>query len=908
LQLRALVIEGEPGIGKTAVWQVVFAQAAIRGLEVLSCRPVQAEAKLAFASLSDLLAPIMDEGAAALPLPQRNALEVAMLRAPPLGAPPDRRAVGTAVYSLLRRRAVDAPVVVAIDDVQWLDRASASALSFALRRLEGSPVRVLLAVRVEPGTPGDPLDLESVRGARCERLRLGPLNLSGLFHVIGSQLDQVFPRPTLQRIAQASGGNPLFAIELARALAEIGARPGPGEPLPVPDSLNGLLKERIDRLALPAREALLAAAALFSPSVPLIADALGDEVGAALDEAEQAGLVAVRDGLVRFNHPLLASTVYGSASPQRRRALHRVLADAVFAPEEQARHLALAATGPDEAVAARLELAAHAANSHGASEAAVELAQLACRLTPPNHADAHSRRTLELAEHLFRAGDTAHAQTLAEEVLAEQVAGRLRARALELLARMLHVAGTSSEAVARCEEALEEAVGDPQLLARIHATLALVSWHDFRLAREHARKALDLLEQVADPDPAILSQALAAYVEGEFNTGRGLPMDAVERALELERLSPAPHVADRVSASLGAWLKYQGDFDGARRWLEAAHRAAVEEGDEGSLPYVVGHLPQLELWTGNWGEAERRAVEHLELAEVTAQPDQRRQALFNLSLVHAHMGRQEEARSEAGELWLDAEKEGDQWSTSNAAAVLGLLELSLGNPSAAAAHLALNMELRETIGTGEPIRAYADYAEALVELGQLDQADEVLRLLEDRARAVDRVPLLAVVAGCRGLLAAAQQDLDGAAAVLEEAIAYHDRVTVPFDLGRTLLVIGQVRRRRGERKAARGAIQRALDIFEELGASLWAARAAAELGRIPIRRGAPAELTPTEERVAELAAQGRKNREVAQALFMSQKTVEANLTRIYRKLGVRSRAELGATMARRTEKGHSTKP
>jgi predicted ATPase len=197
---RAIVLEGEPGIGKTTLWQAAFEQAGARDLQVLSCRPVEAEAKLAFASLGDLLAPIADAGLPALPEPQRIALEVALLRAAPTGAPPDRRAVGTAVCSLLRRCVGDTPIVVAVDDVQWLDRASAAALSFALRRLHDSPIRVLVALRLEPGPPADPLGLERTLPGRFERLRLEPLSLSGLYHVIKRQLDHVFPRPTLQRI------------------------------------------------------------------------------------------------------------------------------------------------------------------------------------------------------------------------------------------------------------------------------------------------------------------------------------------------------------------------------------------------------------------------------------------------------------------------------------------------------------------------------------------------------------------------------------------------------------------------------------------------------------------------------------------------------------------------------------
>jgi DNA-binding CsgD family transcriptional regulator len=770
-------------------------------------------------------------------------------------------------------------------------------LSFALRRLHDAPVCVLAASRPDVG---DPLSLERLPAGRFERVRLEPLSLSGVYHVIRTHAGKVFPRPTLRRIVQASGGNPLFALELARALAEVGARPLPGESLPVPENLAALLAGRIGRLPAAVRDALLAAAALSSPQPALVVAALGEEADAALGAAEQAGLVTVRADRVRFSHPLLASTVYSSASAARRRELHRRLAGIASDPEERARHEALGTEEPDERVAASLDTAARDADARGAPEVAVEFAELAARLTPADDAEARARRALGLAEYVFRAGDAEEARRLADTVV-EEAAGPLRARALELLARLLHVSGTSSDAFARAEQALAEAGSDPELLARIHATLALVCWHDFRLSKGHARAAMDLLERLDDPDPGVLAQALMAYAEAEFYTGGGLPMDAVERGLELERLSPAPCVADRMSACLGVWLKYEGDFEGARRWLTATHRAAVEEGDESSLPYVVGHFPQLELWTGDWARAEQTAREHLELAEQMSQPDQRRQALFNVSLVHAHMGRVDEAYAEAGELLRDAEEAQEAWGVSNALAVLGFLELSVGRPAEAAQHLGRNFELRESIGTQEPPRSYGDYAEALIELGELDRADQVIGLLGDRARAVARVPILAAAARCRGQLAAARQDLDGAAAALAEALDHHDQVTVSFDLARTLLAVGQVRRRRGERRAAKEALEHAQRTFEQLGSPLWTARAEAELRRVPIRRGASDDLTPTEEQVAALVASGRTSREVAQTLFMSPKTVEANLTRIYRKLGIRSRAELGARMAERTK-------
>src|SRR5581483_5671566 len=453
--------------------------------------------------------------------------------------------------SVLRRCAADGPVVVAVDDVQWLDRASAAALGFALRRLGAGGVRIFAAARVSGGAVSDPLGLESALRDRLSRIRLSPLTLGGLHHLIRTRLGRTLPRPTLRRIAQESGGNPLFALELARALIDAGARPGPGEPLPVPDTLGALLKRRVDRLPEAARTTLLAAAALSDPRLELI--------GApdTLDAAERAGVVAVRDGRVRFSHPLLASTVYGSASRERRREVHRLLASAVEEPEERARHLALAADGPDAEVAASLEAAARDANARGAAE-------LAWRLTPASEPRSRATRRLTLCEYVFRAGDTREARRLAEELVGSEQPGPLRARALELIARMLHVAGTAEEAAACCEEALGEAGDDVELLARVHSTLSLVSYHDFEAARRHAHASLALLERVEAPDPGVLAQALWSFVGSEFEAGHGLARDAVERALELERLAPAPHVADRVSAALGVWLKHLGEFEAAR--------------------------------------------------------------------------------------------------------------------------------------------------------------------------------------------------------------------------------------------------------------------------------------------------------------------------------------------------------
>ena len=895
----AVVAEGEPGIGKTTVWKAGLEMAHAQGSVVLSCRPVEAEVKLAFAALGDLLAPVVDAGLDDLPAPQREAMEVALLRtAPSHSMASDGRALGMAVHTLLRHVASSSTVLVAIDDVQWLDRASASALAFAFRRLADCPVRVLATLRLEGAQSVDVLNLDNALPGHTERMRLGPLALGGLYHVIRGELGLVFPRPTLLRIEKACGGNPLFALELARALAEEGSSPGPGAPLPVPATLGELLGQRVRRLPPGAQETLLVAASLPVPEVRLVGAALGRDVQGDLDKTERGRIARVRDGRVQFEHPLLAAAVYREASDQRRRGAHRALAAVVAEPEQHARHLALAASVPDEDVAVALDTAATAAAARGALEVAVELAELACRATPASPLTTQAPRQLSLAEYRFRAGDSDGARTLAAELFDSLPGGPLRAEAAELLARVLHVSGTPAEAAGYCLGALADAGNDLELEARLHATLALVSWHDFNLGHHHAQLALRLVDEGHVRSPEVHLRALMAYMQAEFYSGRDLPGEMVKKGLELERLAPAPSVADRLSAALGAWLKYQGDFDGARYWLEATRAAAEAEGDESSLPYALSHLPQLELWAVNWERARALALEHLELATQVAQPSQRRQALYNLSLVEAHMGLSEPARAAAGELMEEAAREADDWDMSNVLAVIGFLELSLGELEPAAAHLQRSLELREELGTVEPLRSHADYVEVLVHLGRLDDAAEVNGVLGQRALIAKREPLLAVAARSAALLAAAQGDLERAISALGEAEHHHALVTIPFDLARTQMVAGQVNRRRGERKMARELLEQASATFRDLGASLWEDRAQSEARRVPVRRGAPTELTPTEKRVAELAGAGRTNREVAEALFISPKTVEANLARIYRKLGVTSRAQLGAVMAR----------
>ncbi len=897
-QYSVLLLSGEAGIGKTTIWQEAVHLGEAAGFRVLRCRPGQAEAKLGFAALSDLLTSVDENAFAGLPEPQRDAIDAALLRAAPRAAGSASRAVAAGLLSVLRRITGESPVLVAIDDVQWLDRPSEAALSFALRRLEPTaPLALVTAQRLEGKAHADPLGFAELPTSERERVVLGPLSLSALYHVIHAKLDIVVPRPTLQRIATASGGNPLLAIELARALAATGARPGPGEPLPVPAETVELLASRLQKLPERSREAMLASALLSNATIELLERALGPSAGESLEPAREADLVELRHDRIRFVHPLVGAVQASSVPPAKRRAMHRRLADFAPSVEERARHLALGSDGPDEAVAASLEEAASLAGRRGAPQDAAELLELAWRLTPEGEASASRRRRYELASTLVRAGDSNQAIAILDGLLREDTTGTLRARTLELRARIHWEAGTASEAEACCEEALEHVGADDVLRARVLVTYARVTVDAERLGRR-SRAAITLLESFDDPEPSLLSEALVALAGAEWGLGNGLRSDIVERALELERISPPAIVGDRMSAALGTWLKYDGDFAGARHWLEATRQAAIDEGDEGSLPYALSHLPQLDLWTGDWARSEAHALEHLELAETTGQRNERLTAIYNLAVVHAHMGRVDETRERVVRALVEAEQ-ADPWTVYQLLSVLGFLDLSVGSASDAVQSLSRAYEIYEESGHGDTPPVFENYSEALVLDGDSDTAEQVVEVYEGRARRAGKAITLAPALRCRALVLAAQGKPDEACDSLEEALVQHARIDIPFSQARTRLVHGQVLRRLGERRAARESLEHARSTFEELGAPLWATRAREELARVPSRRASGSTLTPAESRVAELVVEGKTNHEVAQALFVSEKTVEANLTRIYRKLDVRSRTALAARIRER---------
>ena len=896
--LGVLLVEGEPGIGKTTLWLAGREQAQQLGHRVLSCRPIQTETPLAFVALADLLEPVLNETLPHLPAPQAGALEVAMLRAEAGARRPDRRTVSAAVLGAIRRVAAAGPVLVAVDDVQWLDRASAGVLEFVIHRLAGEPVGVLATSRTGEATP---LDLDRILPpGQLRRLVVGPLSVGSLQPILRRQLGVTFSRPVLLRIHQASGGNPLFALEIARSIQALGELRR-AEPLPVPDALTDAVGARLATLSPRVRRRLVVVALLAQPTLGLVEEVFADpeRVRADLEVAQRAGVIRLAGDRIRFTHPLLAAAAVAGATPDQRRRLHGRLASASADPEERARHLALATLRPDAGVAALLDAAAVAARARGAPDVAAELSEEALRLTPVRGDAEATRRRLDGADHHFAAGDSQRARELLEAVAAASPSQSDRAEALLRLGILHYHADDHVAAVGLLERARQAAADDLVMRSEIEQQL---SWAvsvagDIPQGAEHARLALELAER--RQDAGALSRALAMVAILDFFLGRGVDTQAMERSLALEEWTEPLPVEWRPSYLHGYLLKQTSQLPAARAVLEDVRSRLEAQGDETALPFLLSTLSQLECWAGNLELAADHAEVGDTLAVQTSQGLTRAFLLSSRALIDALRGDTDKARSLAAEGLAIAERGGVYPAIQFNTSVLAFVDLSLGNHAAVHARLGPLADRLAGVGMAEPgiVRFVPDEIEALVALGEVEQAASILDAFEARAAALQRTWSLATAARCRGLVESARGAAPAATDSLEAALGHHRRVGEPFELARTLLVAGQIYRRNRQKRAAKQALDRALGLFEGLGVPLWAAKARAELVRVGIRPSAPLGLTATEERVARLVADGKSNREVAGELFLSRRTVEDNLSRVYRKLGVRSRTQLARRFA-----------
>ena len=888
----ALVLAGHAGVGKTAIWNHARSYAESAGVQVRTCRCSESDTGLAFAGLGDLLDGLGAAELAALPEVQERALSAALLLSDPGARQPAGRVIGVAVLGLLRDLARREPLLLGVDDVQWLDSSSRNVLSFALRRLTDEPVRLVTSVRTSGAG-----DVDATLGLPAERLDVGPVSVGTMQQIVRSHLDEGLSRPTLTRLHRATGGNPMMCLEMARALQRRGIETSVSDPLPVPADLRVLVTERLRGLSPQTREVLLLTAALAQPTVGGVTAAVGDagEVRQSLTEATDAGVIEIEGERVRFTHPLIASIPYADLDVAGRHELHRQLAATVTDPEEHARHAALSSDEPSDEVAASLDVAARFARRRGSIDAAGELAELALTRTPSISQQDFLRRSIDAARYLYLLGDAARAGTVLDAGMDTAALGPGRVEGLLLRASIASWESGDATVAQLCEQALVEAGDDRLLQARVHATFAETSPSGARTDLFHAEAAVSLLESIDDAPIGLLASALTNVASHALRLGRGLAVSTLERAAVLQSEAEPVPVSDRAALGLGMYLKVVDRFADSRAWLDVTWTSAVDEGDDSALPVVLGHLAALECWEGHYEVAVDLATQGREHAERMGIRAPMPASVHVLAL--AHQGHLDQALViGAADLAAD-EAAGFTSAMALDLRSLGTAELFAGNVQAAADLLTRALAIsRDDVGINEPaiLRAHPDAVAALVTLGRLDEAEALIDQLTE-SRTANALPWASVmVPRCAALVHAARGEQASSLELLEEALREHVRLTMPFEEGRTRLQYGVALRRAGRRKDARHELERSLAVFHALGTPVQERMATTELTSLGGRRRQEHELTPVEERIAALVAAGQTNREVAATLFMSVRTVESHLSRIYRKLGVRSRTELAA--------------
>jgi DNA-binding CsgD family transcriptional regulator len=884
----AIVIEGEAGIGKTSLLEYAASQAD--GLRVLRAQGVESLQNLPFAGLSDLLRPALGY-LAALPTPQGAALAGALAVGP--AVPADRFATCTATLSLLAAAAADRPVLALVDDVHWLDAASAQAVEFAARRLGNEAIGLVVAIRGGDASFFDP--------ARIDSLAVTGLGRAAARELL-ARTGQPMPPVVAGQLADEMGGNPLAMLEVSATLtqAQLAGLASLPDPLPVAAALRRAFTCRLDAAGAAARRILLLVAAGAAADFATLQVASGLSLDIAdLTAAEEAGLVRLDAGRVEFTHPLLRSAVYYTATPAERRAAHRALADATGAlrdPTRRAWHLAAAAMGPDESVAECLDSAADAARARNAYAAASRAHQRAAELTADP--DRQVSRFMAAGRTAHLGGDLASAARLLSR--ARDLAGDPCVRA-DAQAMRAHATMWTAPLNAHYNELVAEAEAVQPFDKRRAATLLALAaglcgmTGQFGLAQGTATRAADLCCR-ADGIPWLLSHtqlAVTTILTGNRTAGL-LIVTGILAHPDIAAPDPTMHLLRILCGQALIWCE---DYRSAGELLRSSVGSGRVLGRVADLPYGLAALSDLEFRIGDWDKACADAVEAVELGTDFATTNDLCYALACAARVEAAMGAAQTCRAHLDRALELAKQAGlGPTVTVYAAAALGLLELGAGNCQHAAAELARVASLTVRHGLGDPnvIQWRPDFIESLIRLGRTADANEQLAVLDTEAAATGSEWAKITAARCRGLL---QDTPRRGVAQLEEAVTKAETSASAFEQARARLCLGETLRRARRRSDARPQLERAHAAFESLGARPWAERAVAELHAtgltaLPRRTPVHVRLTPQELRVAMQVAEGLSNKEVATRLFLSPKTIEVHLGHIYDKLGVHSRTTL----------------
>jgi DNA-binding CsgD family transcriptional regulator len=884
---RSLVLHGEPGIGKTALWEAAVALARASGHRVLSARGSEAEAQLSFAGLSDLLEDVDLEGLGDIPSPQRHALAVALRRAEPDGVAAEPLAVYAGFLSVVRELAAVTPVTIAVDDIQTLDEASVDALAFAARRLDGSNVRFLLSRR-----SGRRSTLEAeFPPQHLRHISVGPLSFGAISGLLFDRLGRSLPRRVTRTIFEMSGGNPLFALELGRAVVEQDTEEL-GAPFPLPEVFEDLFVTRIAGLAEPVRLALLAVALggnLTQAEIVTVVDPL------ALEDALSAGVVVAAGSRVRPSHPLLAVAATRGSSARERRDLHLALAEGVFDPALGDRHRALAVTSPDAALATEIAAAAARATERGGIHDAVDLADHALRLTPPDAAE-RGERVIALATLLRAAGDTVRSARLVERSMDTLPPGRLRGEGWLLLAEASFEGGVEEQHLRR---AFAESGDDPGLQARVLAEQAVfLAVARVERLEEAELLALEAVDAAARDGGDALRRALVALAWVRAMRGHGIEDLRAREPAGPSRMSLDACSLDRPAAVGHAFRGNLGEARaGFRRLLSLAE-------DRGEAPFaltMVLQLCELELRAGNVEEAGRLLHDrgHWLGLGIETYTDHVRARLE--AVLAAVEGDPRRARGAAATVLAASGSDSQSgWDRLEALRANGLAALFEQDLEQAVTSLRFVWEHTQREGINDPgvFPVAGDLVEALCASGELAGAEVVAERLRQLAIEHEHPWGLATARRCDGLLQVSSGYSSEAADALAEVATEFAALGLRFESARTLLSLGRAQRRARKRADARATLRRAEELFAEGGSHGWSEQARSELERISGRRAAEdGSLTPSEQRVAELAATGLSNKEIAAQLVVSVYTVETQLKNAYAKLGIRSRAQLARRLA-----------
>jgi DNA-binding CsgD family transcriptional regulator len=880
----AMMLIGGPGFGKTTLWEATVKSARHGGARVLTARPAGGPTQLACGGLIDLFDDVGEPELAGLPGPQRRAVEGALMRADPPTEPTPAPMIALGLLGVVRSLAARSRVVIAIDDLHWLDAPSLEALTFVVRRLDDARVAFVLARR-----PREVGALEAVlaRGS-IERLEVGPLSLGAVRRLLFERLGLTISRQRLRRIVEATNGNPLFALEVGRSLLD--TPPGSLEDnIPLPDSLEQTLGHRVALLAAPVRRALLAVALSEDPRVEQLLTITDAD---ALDDAVDGGVVVLDGGRVRASHPLLATAAENLASARERRELHLSLAVATEDGPAGAVHLALASPRPDAALAKRLAAAANEARSRGQRRQAAVLAAEALRLTPSG-AEERPDRVLDLAERLDDAGELRRMTSLLQEELGSLPPGPRRGRAWLLLSESDAVKSRQDQED-YLEQALAECGQDRNLRALIlakkagHAAAAAVSRLDqAETWGNEARQAAD--------EAMVRRYALWSLAWPLGLRGRSLDELCAKSCASSDPTAYISASPERVAAKRLFW---RGELARARALLDSLSTLADERGDLTSYAMIRMHRVELELRSGNFGAAERLLDEWIESSDFETQF--RPQYPRCRALLEAGRGEPAKAQQWAQETIRLAQASGSMWDELEARRALGIAALIKPAPDQALAGLWPAWEHCQTEGVLDPgaFPVAPELVEALLELERFEDAKGIIDLLHERAAEQDHPWGHVTAERCTAILALARDGYDETSAtMLREASADLDRLEARFDSVRCLLALGRAQRRSKQWRGARVTLEQAAAAFDELGSDGWARRARSELERVGGRRRDDGSLTPSERRVAELAAEGLSNKKIAATLYVTVNTVEVHLSRAYAKLGVNSRTQLAQRLA-----------